>query len=93
MATTPATEICKKLNVKAKDNHGYQYDVELVLRESKYWGYKWVLVIKGTPGSWYMTTLLYTDYGPQRGMIYIDFGQRWCCTNFDEVFSEAKRNI
>jgi hypothetical protein len=90
---TTEVDVRKQLKVTAQDNHGYSYPVELVLRHSEYWGYKWVLVIKGTPGSWYMTTLLDDGYGPQRSMIYIDFGQRWCCTNFEEVLAEAKRNI
>lgn len=90
---TTAVDVRKRLKIKAQDNHGHSYDVELILQHSEHWGYKWALSIVNTPGRWYMTTLLDGGYGPLHSMIYIDFGQRWCCTNFDKVFAEAKRNI
>lgn len=98
----------KTLKVKALDNHGHKYPVELRFeREScglsrlpdgtmgKHRTNKWVLHITTTPGHWYMSTLLEEDrHGRTMGkVISIDFGQNWNCINFDEVMKEAKEQI
>jgi hypothetical protein len=74
----------KTLKTKAKDNHGYEYDVYLDLtKDSK----KWVLHIDGTPGHWYMSTLLEGDW--KRDRIAIDHGQGWYVENFRDIMIEA----
>lgn len=98
--------IKKTLKTQAKDNYGHQYEVILFLEETaggqtrnpetgEWWREptnKWVLKIKDTPGSWYMSTLLGSG-GLYPGGIAIDYGQKWNCTNFQEVLNEAKELI
>lgn len=95
--------ITKTLKTLAKDNHNHIYSVTLRFEELQagqtrnpengQWWYapcnKWVLVIEGTPGRWYISTLLENDQKFPDG-IAIDFGQKWYCTNFQEVLNEAK---
>ncbi len=76
----------KTLNTKATDNFGYTYEVALIPSDSKGFEGEYILQIKGTPGSWYMSTL--GDYS--HPTISIDAGQRWDCTNFSAVMAEAK---
>lgn len=84
---TPSSSLEKKLKTKARDNHGYSYDVWLRF-ENRYasMGYKWTLHIDGTPGHWFMSTLLL--HGPS-DQISIDHGQRWDVINFREIMDEA----
>jgi hypothetical protein len=97
--------ITKTLETKARDNHGYEYPVQLFLSMEPAGAFgsasgaqhlaaefsnRWVLRIKGTPGSWYMSTLL--ERGVQ-SQIALDFGQGWMCTNFAEIMREAMDNI
>lgn len=51
---------------------------------------KWVLRIEGTPGSWYLSTLL---EGSPTNTIWIDLGQDWKCINLLEILREAVRSI
>lgn len=89
------------LEVKAEDNHGNLYEVELVRPEfqpGESWDsvqkklmrmpntYGWVLRVKDTPGRWYMKTLLADSFS---GTISIDYGQRWSCVNFREIMDAA----
>ena len=55
---------------------------------------KWVLVIEGTPGQWYMSTLMERigKSGLQK-TIRIDYGRRWKCINFHEVLEAALEEI
>ena len=76
----------KKLKTEALDNHGYRYAVWLLFDHSEPMGWKWILRIDGTPGSWYMSTIL---EGGIRDKISIDYGQRWDCINFREIMQEA----
>lgn len=92
VAEETVVDVRKPLAVRAIDNFGHNYAVELVLQHSTHWGYKWVLVVKGTPGRWYMTTLLDAD-DPTRDRIYVDYGQRWMITNFDKVMEAALKQI
>jgi hypothetical protein len=63
--------------------------------------YRWTLSIEGTPGSWNISTLLGADGDDWNGRsvrvlqkeIIIDFGQRWVCSNLDEIMREALRLI
>ena len=80
-------EINRQLAVKAEDNHGYKYDV--VLRQAEENG-KLLLDVKGTPATWYLSTLL---EGEKSDRIYIDVGQEWLIINFAEVMKEAVDNI
>lgn len=88
----------KTLKIKAKDNHGHEYGVELQMWTapnrpmSDSSRDKWILRILNTPGSWYMSTLLESHNHWQYG-IAIDLGQGWYCTNFREVMDEAKQEI
>ena len=93
VAEAPAVNVRKQLNVRAVDNFGHTYAVELVLQHSKHWGWKWVLVVTGTPGRWYMTTLMEAADVPLRDRIYVDYGQRWMITNFDLVMKAALKEI
>lgn len=85
---TPTDATRKKLRTRAKDNHGHQYDVWLEFHPSEVMGWKWVLRIDGTPGHWYMSTLLEGGY-PRGNLASIDYGQNWNVTNFGEVLEEA----
>jgi len=94
IATEPTAQIRKKLPVMAISNKGYNYEVELVLRESKHFGLKWVLIIVNTPGQWYISTLLNSQYNPAGSKVmWIDYGQNWRIENFDEVLAAAKAAI
>jgi len=70
------------LPVKAKDNHGYSYNV--VIRGTSA---KPELKIVGTPGGWYLKDLRAKD-GSVPEMFAIDFGQNWIWTNVREVMAE-----
>ena len=81
----------QKLQTKATDNHGYEYDVEIQQRPSASARFDMapVLKIKSTPGGWYMETLENcTDE-----QIAIDFGQSWYCTNIQALLEEARLNL
>lgn len=49
-----------------------------------------VLVITGTPGSWYLSTLLGGAQGPR---LSIDYGADWWCENIDVLIREASRRL
>ena len=83
----------KTLRTQARDNHGHTYVVELWLKNTPSRGKKWVLQIRNTPGSWYMSTLLEGNYNEKNSKIWIDFGQNWLCSNFGEVMAEAKEQV
>jgi hypothetical protein len=89
----PIVDVRKQLDVQAVDNFGHSYPVELVLQRSAHWGWKWVLVVKGTPGRWYMTTLLDHTEGPLPNNIYVGYGQLWLITNFNLVMRAALKQI
>ena len=76
----------KALTTKALDNFGYTYDVALIPSDFKGFEGEYILKIKGTPGSWYMSTL--GDF--RSPTILIDAGQRWECTNFGVILTEAR---
>lgn len=98
----------KKLSSIAIDQHGNEYTVYLYMENLPIgWTnpeifndqdfrnrrtFKWILRIKDTPGSWYMTTLL-EDGGQYPNGIVIDGGQNWSIVNFQEVLDEAKELI
>lgn len=73
------------LNVKAKDNHGYQYDV--FLRPSEYLPGETILCIDKTGAQWRLKDLKPI---PE---IFIDLGQDWRCVNFLEVLAAAHKAI
>lgn len=78
----------KTLKTKAKDNHGYEYEVYLDLtKDSK----KWVLHVDNTPGHWYMTTLIESMLvrGNRLDRLAIDHGQGWYVENFRDIMVEA----
>lgn len=89
----PVMNVRKQLNVRAVDNFGHTYAVELELKHSPHWGWKWVLVVVNTPGRWYLTTLLNDDPDLVRSRLYVDYGQRWMITNFDLVMKAALKEI
>lgn len=74
----------KVLKTKAKDNHGYEYEVYLEMDPQKM---RWVLHIGDTPGHWLMSTLLENRHFDS--VISIDFGQNWNVINFDKIMAEA----
>ena len=85
------------LKTKAKTSgasgkeHEYPVSLELDSNGMKYGGV--VLNINGTPGSWYLKSIL--DKGEQNlpKTISIDFGQQWTCINMDEVLKEALKKV
>lgn len=83
----PNTRILKTL---AYDNHGYEYWVILERKTSKWMptaGPQWTLIVDGTPGRWFMSTLMNSENNLEE--IWIDYGQRWKITNFGDVLREA----
>lgn len=97
---TEPPSITKPLSTMAIDNHGHAYNVSISIggwqageslnpatgKLEKVPSTKWVLRVHDTPGSWYLDGLL-----EMRGsVIYLDFGQRWMCTNLNEIIKEAK---
>lgn len=77
----------KHLKIRALDNHGYEYPVTLEMDKD----HKWVLGIEGTPGHWWMSTLL--EEGRILGTISVDAGQKWDIINFGDVMREAIERI
>jgi len=99
-------KVTVKVPVKARDNHGHEYDV-IVFRGGMSAGKsrnpetgkleytenrEWVLRIDGTPGSWYMKTLLERPVTRSSSMA-LDVGQGWTCLNFSEVLQAAVKTI
>ena len=95
--------VTKTLKTKARDNHGHEYPVHLTLSQgpvgtfgpglehlAEQYKNRWVLCVKNTPGSWYMSTLL--ERGVQ-AQIALDFGAGWMVTNFSDVMREAIDNL
>ena len=78
--------IPKTLTTKAADNFGFHYEVALIPSDFKGFEGEYILKIKGTPGSWYMSTL----EGFNNPVLSIDMGQKWDCTNFSAVLTEAR---
>ena len=79
-----ATHMPHKLNAKATDNHGNEYAVYMVARENQP-----VVTINGTPGSWYLSTLL----GHNGNELSIDLGANWTCTNWNEIRDEIAKTF
>ena len=77
-----------KLPVKAKDNHGYEYDVYITRQsiDSKYRPGAPLVKISGTPGTWYLEDLM-SRAGSQT--IYLDIGEDWKVVNFNVVMASA----
>jgi hypothetical protein len=84
-------------NTWAKDNEGRQYPVYLTENNPDYNKYDrshydgMMLSIHGTPGMWYVFTLLHVDdkfskWG--RKILSLDYGSRWDVVNFDEILDE-----
>ena len=77
-------------------NRVYDHAVNLVLN----WEYRWVLVIDGTPGQWYIETLLLGWPEPDEAKVIkvpetmsIDAGQEWIVLNWREVMTAAIKEI
>ena len=93
-------DITKRLPVRAKDNYGNTYGVELRLKDAPSGTFtgpaaaeltaahsnRWVLNIVGAPSGWYLGDLL---KNPGRSRIAIDFGAGWFCTNLDELMAAS----
>lgn len=87
--TNAITEIQDSPNGKK-----YTHPVYLIKGEPKYAPIYdgVVLSISDTPGAWYVDTLMegrsrYSD------IIYIDFGQKWICSNWSEIMRELQEWI
>lgn len=80
----------KMLKVKAKDNHGYSYDVAVINWSDR--DANPILRIMGTPGSWYFSTLRNRAF-PERTSISLDWGQNWDCINFDEILAAVTAEL
>lgn len=85
---TPSRSMEKKLRTEALDNHGYRYAVWLIFDHNDTMGWKWILRIDNTPGSWYMSTLIKGGF-PRGERIAVDAGQNWVILNFGEILAEA----
>lgn len=93
--TRTAAGAQKRLRTRAetvweKSGHEEVYDVYLVEDPRYYeeWGLS--LRIKGTPGSWFISSLL---SGKLSNKVWIDHGQRWAWTNPQEVFREVDQLV
>jgi hypothetical protein len=53
----------------------------------------WVVHIDGTPGSWYLSTLLNKEWGDVSDTIYVDYGQQWAVTGMLEVIRKAAVHV
>jgi hypothetical protein len=85
------------LAISTYQGEEYPYSVRLdfvTAGYSKTLNYKWVLIIEGTPGQWFMSTLMERvgKSGLQES-IWIDMGRRWKCINFREVLEAALEEI
>ena len=80
------TLVMKVLKTYARDNRGHVHQVVLELKTNVLpdFDHKWILRIEGTPGHWYMSTLLERPFhGP------ISIHGDWSCENFGDVLKEA----
>jgi len=91
-ATERGKEIVYTLNTKAITYSGsavYKYNVNILQGGSEYPD-KYdhlILSVEGTPGSWYISTLM--EHGSfYRNKAVIDGGQNWTVDNWDEVSKE-----
>jgi len=84
------TQTNKRLSVLTQARHGLEGDAPDTWDRSSVYltdqGDGWILVIDGTPGQWFLRTLLES---PQQSKIWIDVGQRWAWGNPQEVVSDA----
>lgn len=81
-----------RLPIKATSN-GDKYSYAVLLRKDNYGTGKIVLRLEGTPGQWYLETLLNRESRGDRDYIAIDFGQNWIWTNPNEVLEVAKEYV
>lgn len=79
--------ILMTLNVKATDNHGHEYGV--TLRDGAGFGRSPIVSIDGTPGKWFMSTLI----AHRDNRLSIDYGQGWYCTNWNEIAEEISHSF
>ena len=85
-------EIVYTFKTKAKTyskTEVYEYNVNILLSEDEYsnkYG-AFILSIEGTPGSWYLSTLIEGDSFSHDKAI-IDGGQNWTIDNWSEVSKE-----
>jgi hypothetical protein len=52
-----------------------------------------VLRVDGTPGGWYLATLLEKGVENQPQTMYIDYGQGWVLWNYREVLNAALQGL
>lgn len=89
--------VAKRVPIKAVSKvrgDEYEHDVVLYFITSGHIKNSWILSIEGTPGNWYMSTLL--ENFQKKGVpeyIWIDWGTRWSCTNWRKVLGEAVKLI
>jgi len=104
------SEISPRVHLKTKavseDRNGkkYEHDVYLRFDERGIVEFSAILVIDGTPGQWYLSTLL-EDFADSLksdgfdgsyltfGSIAIDGGQRWIWTNVNDVMREVFKSL
>ena len=87
--TDKGQKILYTLKTKAKDNHGKEHTVHILqgkkLKDDKYDGK--TLSISGTPGQWYLDTLLADDRDITRDLSI--YGNDWILKNQFDVLTEV----
>lgn len=78
------------LTTKAKDNRGKEYPVQIRREAPRQEGLsaRWIFEIVGTPGKWYVHTLLKDR--PEALAIH---GLNWGCINMRELLDEAESRL
>ena len=97
------------LNTELNSGSGYKYRGVLVKTDAPYKENtgEWIVKIEeyfpktdewqGTPGQWYLSTLLGTNDGgegkPLNDKIMIDAGQNWYVTGMKSLYDEIKKHV
>ena len=82
----------KTLDTMAKDNFGHRYLVHLIPpTPDKPFQMGHVVHIEGTPGRWELGS--FAKWGEDDREVSIDWGQKWVCTNWNEVLREARQVV
>jgi len=78
----------------SRDGKQYRHPVYLIGGDPKYAPiYNGVVLsINNTPGSWYVDTLMEGN-ARNSNIMYIDFGQKWICSNWSEIMKELNEWI
>jgi hypothetical protein len=82
------------LKTKAYSGKDYYYNVNIISDNDNSMvkkGYKYILSIENTPGSWYIKTLL--EGNSMNSSVISIQGNEWFCYNWDEIMKELKEDV